>query len=39
VLCYSSEEPPVKRGLVLVDAVDGRVIEHMVEANPEEWRR
>jgi hypothetical protein len=39
VLCYSSEEPPVKRGLVLVDAVDGRVIEHMVESNPEEWRR
>lgn len=38
VLCYSAEEPPVKRGLVLVDAVDGRVIEHMVEANPEEWR-
>jgi hypothetical protein len=37
VLCYSAEEPPRQRGLVLVDAVDGRVIEHLVEANPEEW--
>lgn len=35
VLCYSTEEPPAKRGLVLVDAVDGRVIEHLVEDNPE----
>lgn len=38
VLCYSTEEPPVRRGLVLVDAVDGRVIQHMVEDNPEQWR-
>jgi hypothetical protein len=37
VLCYSAEEPPTQRGLVLVDAVDGRVIEHLVEANPEQW--
>ncbi|TVR21504.1 MAG: hypothetical protein EA389_14965 [Ilumatobacter sp.] len=37
VLCYSAEEPPRQRGLVLVDAVDGGVIEHLVEANPEEW--
>jgi hypothetical protein len=37
VLCYSAEEPPVQRGLVLVDAVDGRVVEHLVEANPEAW--
>lgn len=37
VLCYSAEEPPRQRGLVLVDAVDGRVIEHLVEANPEQW--
>jgi hypothetical protein len=35
VLCYSAEEPPLQRGLVLVDAVDGRVVEHLVEANPE----
>lgn len=38
VLCYSAEEPPDQRGLVLVDAVDGRVVQHMVEDNPEQWR-
>jgi hypothetical protein len=37
VLCYSAEEPPTRRGLVLVDAVDGRVLEHLVEDNPERW--
>ena len=37
ILLYSAEEPPAKRGLVLVDAVDGRVIEHFVEDNPEDW--
>jgi hypothetical protein len=35
VLCYSAEEPPAQRGLVLVDAVDGHVIEHLRESNPE----
>jgi hypothetical protein len=35
VLCYSAEEPPRKRGLVLVDAIGGDVIEHFVEDNPE----
>jgi hypothetical protein len=34
VLCYSADEPPTRRGLVLVDAVDGRVVEHMVEDTP-----
>lgn len=38
VLCYSTEEPPERRGLVLVDAVDGGVIQHLVEDNPEQWR-
>lgn len=38
VLCYSTEEPPRRRGLVLVDAVDGRVIQHLTEDNPEQWR-
>jgi hypothetical protein len=37
ILLYSAEEPPAHRGLVLVDAVDGRVIEHFVEDNPEDW--
>ncbi len=35
VLCYSAEDPPAQRGLVLVDAVDGRIVEHLREANPE----
>ena len=38
VLIYSAEEPPRRRGLVLVDAVDGRVIDHLVQDNPvEDW--
>jgi len=37
ILLYSSEDPPAQRGLVLVDGVDGEVIEHFVEANPEDW--
>lgn len=36
VLCYSTEEPPRQRGFVLVDAVDGRLVEHLVEDNPEQ---
>lgn len=37
ILLYSSEDPPAKRGLVLVDAVDGTVLDHVVEDNPEDW--
>jgi hypothetical protein len=37
ILLYSAENPPAKRGLVLVDAVDGSVVQHMVEDNPEDW--
>lgn len=37
VLCYSAEEPPTRRGMVLVDAVDGRIVERLVETNPERW--
>jgi hypothetical protein len=37
ILCYSAEEPPRRRGFVLVDAVDGRTVEQLVEDNPEEW--
>jgi len=36
VLVYSSEDPPRRRGLVLVDAIDGRVVEHLTEANTED---
>jgi hypothetical protein len=35
VLAYSAEEPPRQRGLVLVDAVDGTVLEQLVEDNPD----
>jgi len=35
VFCYSAEEPPHRRGLVLVDAIDGSVVEKMTEANPD----
>jgi hypothetical protein len=37
VLCYSAEEPPRQRGLVLVDAIDGHIVEQLIEANPEQW--
>ena len=37
ILLYSSEDPPAKRGLVLVDAVDGPGLDHSVEDNPEDW--
>lgn len=38
VLVYSAEDPPRRRGLVLVDAVDGRVVEHLVQDNPlDDW--
>jgi hypothetical protein len=37
ILVFSAENPPAKRGLVLVDAVDGTVVQHMVEDNPEDW--
>lgn len=35
IFCYSTEEPPLQRGLVLVDAVDGSVVECLIEDNPE----
>ena len=37
ILLYSAEEPPLKRGLVLVDGVDGEIVAHFVEDNPEDW--
>ena len=37
ILLYSGEDPPARRGLVLVDAVDGQVLSHFVEDNPEDW--
>ena len=37
ILLYSAEDPPATRGLVLVDGVDGEVVEWFTEANPEDW--
>lgn len=35
VFCYSAEDPPQQRGLVLVDAIDGQIVQCLVEANPD----
>ncbi|HET6950578.1 MAG TPA: hypothetical protein VFI47_09395 [Acidimicrobiales bacterium] len=37
ILAYSDEDPPAKRALVLVDGVDGEIVQHFVEDNPEDW--
>lgn len=37
VLAYSTEEPPKRRAFVVIDAVNGREVEHIVEDNPEAW--
>ena len=37
ILLYSAEDPPAQRGLVLVDGVQGQVLEWFVEDNPEDW--
>ena len=37
ILLYSDEPSPTQRGLVLVDGVDGSLVAHFVEENPEDW--
>jgi hypothetical protein len=37
MLVYSSEEPPQQRGMILVDAVNGEIVDRFVEDNPEDW--
>jgi len=37
ILLYSAEDPPQRRGVVLVDGVSGDVLFDFVEANPEDW--
>ncbi len=39
ILAYSAEEPPEQRGFVLIDAIDGHVVSHFTEANPEDWQQ
>jgi len=37
VLVFSADEPPTKRGLVVVDGITGEVLGSAVEDNPEDW--
>lgn len=37
ILLYSNEPQPEHRGLVLVDGRDAKVLDRIVEANPEDW--
>ena len=37
ILAYSAENPPRRRGIVLLDGVSGDVIEWFAEDNPEDW--
>jgi len=37
VLVYSADDPPSLRGIVELDAVDGRVLYESSESNPEDW--
>lgn len=37
ILLYSAENPPLRRGLVLVDGVNGDVVGDHIEDNPEDW--
>ena len=37
ILLYSNEDVPEHRGLVMVDGVDGEIIDRFVEKNPEDW--
>lgn len=37
ILLYSNEAQPMYRGLVLVDGVDGDVLDVIIEENPEDW--
>ena len=39
ILVYSADEPPSVRGLVELDAVDGRVLGDYTERNPEDWSK
>lgn len=37
ILCYSADNPPTKRGLILVDGIDASIVADMVQDNPEDW--
>jgi hypothetical protein len=37
ILLYSAENPPLQRGIVVVDGVDGEILLSFREDNPEDW--
>jgi hypothetical protein len=37
ILLYSAEDPPLQRGIVEVDGVDGDILLSFSEDNPEDW--
>lgn len=37
ILIYSNENPPQNRGIVLIDGVNGEIVEWFAEENPERW--
>ncbi len=37
ILLYSADDPPSRRGLVEIDAVNGEALGQYVEDNPEDW--
>lgn len=37
ILAYTAEDPPLTRALVIIDGVNGDVVERIVEDNPEDW--
>ncbi len=37
ILVFSNEPQPRRRGLVLIDGVDGEVLDAIIEENPEDW--
>ncbi len=39
ILLYSADDPPTKRGFVLVDGVEPTVVDSFVEDNPEDWTK
>ena len=37
ILIYSNGNPPQNRGIVLIDGVNGEIVEWFAEENPERW--
>ena len=39
ILLYSAEEQPKRRAFIMVDGVDGSIVERIIEDNPEDWAK